>query len=100
MYERGYSEGELINFSTCSCVLWQKEQRSGSSELYFCFTCVRASPQPSLWQRASTSFSSNQGGPTSPGSFFILGRISVCAKNNPQRLLTFWERSIWRSSNA
>src|ERR1700683_3317251 len=31
MYERGYSEGELINFSTCSCDLWQKEQRSGSS---------------------------------------------------------------------
>ena len=31
MYERGYSEGELMSFSTCSCVLWQKEQRSGSS---------------------------------------------------------------------
>jgi hypothetical protein len=31
MYERGYSDGELISFSTCSCVLWQKEQRNGSS---------------------------------------------------------------------
>jgi hypothetical protein len=30
-YERGYSDGELISFSTCSCVLWQKEQRNGSS---------------------------------------------------------------------
>src|SRR6185437_24434 len=33
MYERGYSEGELISFSTCSCVLWQKEQCSVSSGL-------------------------------------------------------------------
>src|ERR1700757_5234834 len=32
-----------MSFSTCSCVLWQKEQRSGSSGVYF-FTCVRASP--------------------------------------------------------
>src|SRR4029077_6400514 len=32
---RGYAEGELISFSTCSCVLWQKEQRSGSSVLSF-----------------------------------------------------------------
>src|SRR5580700_9481344 len=31
IYERGYSDGELISFSTCSCVLWQKEQRRGSS---------------------------------------------------------------------
>src|SRR5271163_1385645 len=31
MYERGYSDGELMSFSTCSCVLWQKEQRKGSS---------------------------------------------------------------------
>src|SRR5208282_331583 len=31
MYERGYSDGELMSFSTCSCVLWQKEQRNGSS---------------------------------------------------------------------
>src|SRR3984885_15403346 len=35
MYERGYSDGELISFSTCSCVLWQKEQRNGSSVLSF-----------------------------------------------------------------
>jgi hypothetical protein len=33
MYERGYSDGELMSFSTCSCVLWQKEQRNGSSGL-------------------------------------------------------------------
>src|SRR5260370_1680743 len=42
MYERGYSDGELISFSTCSCVLWQKEQRKGSSGLNF-FTGMRAS---------------------------------------------------------
>src|SRR5207302_8170145 len=42
IYARGESEGELISFSTCSCVLWQKEQRSGSSGLNF-FTGMKAS---------------------------------------------------------
>src|SRR5262249_53773094 len=34
-------------FFPCSCVLWQKEQRKGSSVLYF-FTGVKASPPPGL----------------------------------------------------
>src|SRR5207302_4087984 len=42
IYARGESEGELISFSTCSCVLWQKEQRNGSSGLNF-FTGLEAS---------------------------------------------------------
>src|SRR5271169_6199075 len=55
IYERGYSDGELISFSTCSCVLWQKEQRKGSSGLNF-FTGVKAS-SPLGFDGVSTHYS-------------------------------------------
>src|SRR5712691_8584451 len=77
MSARGSCEGELINFSTCSCVLWQKEQRKGSSGLNF-FTGMEAS--------SPLGFD----GVCNP----ILGRLLPGTKEKVDGLLTFWN---WRS---